>query len=680
MKGLRVAASRALIVSVLAVPLVYVAPQAASAADPYTGITLQNGWTNAPFSTRNASVSLGNGNIVTLSGAISTLGTNPVAFTLPSFADPDANVYVPVDLCDATKGRLVIQTSGVVSVQAEGATFSNAQCFTSLEGVSFAASNVGGTALTLQNGWTNGPSGTSAAKVYEIDGIVHFQGAVSGGSSQVITTLPAGMAPATEVYVPVDLCNATNGRLIIAPSGQVSVQPEHSFSDATCFTSLDGASFAPAATNFKALTLRNGWTNAPFATSNAAAEDIGGIVHLKGAIATSGTSRVPLKLPVAFRPPTNVYVPVDLCTATNGRLHIAPNGTVTVQAEGGKFSNARCFTSLDGVDFPTTEYVGLTLTNGWGWNCCGAFPAAAVTSGIVNLSGFITTALPPTSPQAFTLPVGYRPATNVFVPINVVSCGDFNGRLDITAGGAVTVEMQGGFPSPGTCPNAAAALDGASFAISGAGSTALSLQNGWTNGPFGTASATAEEINGIVHLEGAVASGTNSLIATLPAGMVPAANVYVPADLCGSANGRLEITTSGSIFVQTQSGNFSDAQCFTSLDGVSFAPSAKGFSAIKLRNGWTNAPFSTSNAAGEDIAGIVHLKGAISSGAKNLVFTLSPALRPSRDIEDLKVDLCGANNGYLTISSMTGAVDLAADTSFGNAQCFTSLDGVSFAK
>ena len=37
------------------------------------------------------------------------------------------------------------------------------------------------------------------------------------------------------------------------------------------------------------LTLINGWTNAPFSTSIAAYENIGGIVHFKGAIATAGT-------------------------------------------------------------------------------------------------------------------------------------------------------------------------------------------------------------------------------------------------------------------------------------------------------------------------------------------------------------------------------------------------------
>jgi hypothetical protein len=55
--------------------------------------------------------------------------------------------------------------------------------------------------------------------------------------------------------VPVDLCNATNGRLDIAPSGTVSVEQQNGdpFTNAQCFTSLDGVSFAKSATSFTAL-------------------------------------------------------------------------------------------------------------------------------------------------------------------------------------------------------------------------------------------------------------------------------------------------------------------------------------------------------------------------------------------------------------------------------------------
>ena len=73
-------------------------------------------------------------------------------------------------------------------------------------------------------------------------------------------------------------------------------------------------------------------------------------MYFQGAIATSGTNATPFVLAPAQRPVTNVYVPVDLCNATNGRLLIETSGTVIVQAET-VFSNAQCFTSLDGVSF-----------------------------------------------------------------------------------------------------------------------------------------------------------------------------------------------------------------------------------------------------------------------------------------------------------------------------------------
>jgi len=71
---------------------------------------------------------------------------------------------------------------------------------------------------------------------------------------------------------------------------------------------------------------------------------------LQGSIETSGDYTEPLVLPSSMIPQTSVYVPVDLCNATKGRLYIQPNGVVTVQAET-TFADAQCFTSLDGVSF-----------------------------------------------------------------------------------------------------------------------------------------------------------------------------------------------------------------------------------------------------------------------------------------------------------------------------------------
>jgi hypothetical protein len=657
-------------------PVQFLAATAAQATT-FTGLTLINGWTGAPFSTAAPSVT-NIGGIVHFRGAIATSGTNPEPFVLPASFRPAANVYVPVDMCNATNGRLDIAPSGVVTVeQQNGDPFANAQCFTSLDGATFALSATGFTALTLQNGWTNAPFGTSSAAVRNVSGIIRFKGAVASGTSAVLFTLPASFRPATDVYVPVDLCNGTNGRLHITPSGAVDVEPEGgSLANAQCFTSLDGASFATSASGFRNLTLQNGWTGAPFSTSVPAAADISGVVQLKGAIATSGTNPVAFTLPDGLAPGSDTYVKVDLCNATNGRLFIHTDGTVTVQQKSGDpFVNAQCFTSLDGVSFvPGGAFGKLALVNGWtGAPFSTSAPAASVTGGIVQLSGAMATS--GTNPVAFTLPAADRPATSVYVPVDL--CNATNGRLLIQPSGVVTVQQQDSGFGNAQCFTS---LEGASFATSAASFTALTLQNGWTNAPFSTSSAAVRLVGGIVRFKGAVASGTSAVLFTLTAGFRPSTDVYVPVDLCNAKNGRLHITPSGAVDVQVPaSESFADAQCFTSLDGASFARSASVFTALTPQNGWTNAPFSTSNAAAALVGGTVHLKGAVASGTSGVLFTLPSAFRPARAAY-AKVDLCNATNGRLFIQP-SGVVTVQQQNGdpFSNAQCFTSLDGATFA-
>jgi hypothetical protein len=329
-----------------------------------------------------------------------------------------------------------------------------------LGSASAVAQFAGPTQLTFVNGWTDAPFGTSHAMVQEALGIVQFRGAIAGGTSGFAFTLPAALSPGNVAYVPVDLCNANKGRLIIEPNGQVFVQAEKTFADAQCFTSLDGASFEPKPTGFTNLGLINGWIGAPFSTATPAAKVIGQRVHFRGAIATSGANPSPFTMPPGFRPSKDVYIEVDLCNANKGRLHITPAGVVTVQAENGTFTNAQCFTSLDGA-----------------W---------------------------------------YAFSTANFTPITP-------------------------------------------------------LMNGWSNAPFSTSSAEAFNAYGVVYLKGAIGSGSSAQVFTLSTRFRPVTNIYVPIDLCNANKGRLFIQTSGVVLVQAELGTpFSNAQCFTSLDGVSF--------------------------------------------------------------------------------------------------------------
>jgi hypothetical protein len=355
----------------------------------------------------------------------------------------------------------------------------------------------------------------------------------------------------------------TGSATIVTTSFQVPTGFENG--PATLAVVANGIASLPLGVNgkFTSLALLNAWTNAPFSTEVAAVASTGGIVQLKGAIA-SGTSS-PFTLPVGARPSSTVYVPADLFQANMGRLVISTSGVVTVQDEGGGFVNAPQFTSLEGV----------------------------------------------------------------------------------------------------------------SFAIDATGFTPLTLINGWTNAPFGTRNAAVKNDAGIIRFEGAIATaGTNMAPFILPVGMRPPTTTYVPVGLCDATKGRLIIQLDGTVTVQVGSGDLTKPQCFTSLEGATFALSAAGFTPATLQNGWVNAPFITRNLAYKNDDGTIRFQGAVGSGTTMGIFTLPPELRPART-EYVNVDLCGAKQGRIFVLT-DGTVNVQALTAFTDAQCFTSLEGVAF--
>src|SRR5579862_7821903 len=105
------------------------------------------------------------------------------------------------------------------------------------------------------------------------------------------------------------------------------------------FLPLAAVTGAQAAAAFSNLTLVNGWS-ALTGTGKPSASLADGVVTLSGAIRTSGTNGEAFTLPTADRPPTAVYVSIDFAGGDSGRLYIQPSGIVTVQADGGDFSDA----------------------------------------------------------------------------------------------------------------------------------------------------------------------------------------------------------------------------------------------------------------------------------------------------------------------------------------------------
>ena len=77
---------------------------------------------------------------------------------------------------------------------------------------------------------------------------------------------------------------------------------------------------------------------------------VNGVMQFEGAIATTGSNATPFVLPAAFCPSHPVWIPLDMFDASNARMEIGTDGTVTVEAET-DFSDAQGFTSLEGASF-----------------------------------------------------------------------------------------------------------------------------------------------------------------------------------------------------------------------------------------------------------------------------------------------------------------------------------------
>lgn len=531
---------------------------------------------------------------------------------------------------------------------------------------------VGATELTLENGWA-ATSADAKAEAFVDEGIVYLKGSVSGGSSPILFTLPPSMRPAAQLYVTVKLSSfflaSYAGRLWIRPDGVAVVQPRSGdLSDATDYTSLDGVKFALNASGFTPLTLENGWVGAPFSTSAPAAALIDGIVHLKGGMASGAYGSTAFTLPPGMRPAAPVYVKTSLCNVTAGTLSFQPSGAVTVSA----VSDAQCFTSLDGVSFAPSAngFTPLPLLNDWTSPPSGLNDVAvSLVDGIVRFKGSVSRAEFDSSLVA-VLPPEMRPATDVVIATGL--CGGDIGRIFVRPTGETHIVGGGlGF-------SCGADFDGASFVLPPPRTfQPVELLNGWTNGVFGTPPTEVVFYDGVAHFRGAVSNGATDHLFTLPVTLRPETNTYVSTDLCSAKLGRLLLQPSGYVLVQTESGLFADAQCFTSLEGVTYAPYATAFTPLTLANAWGDQPYGTGRAAAARIDGLVHLKGGLSGGTSPVLFTLPPELRPETNVY-VSAGLCGAVKGRLAIAP-SGIVEVVSTTTFAAAQCFTSLDGIFFA-
>lgn len=162
-------------------------------------------------------------------------------FTIPAALRPGNTVWVYANIGFSNSGwsQVTIYPSGEVWV--DGNDFYNWTAGVSLEGVSFSRTLTGNQALPMVNGWTS--YSARAARVGTYGGVVRFQGAISGGTSTTIGTLPVGMRPPKTVALPTVVGGPTTGTLTITSAGVMTITNPGGLSNATLFTSLDGVSF-----------------------------------------------------------------------------------------------------------------------------------------------------------------------------------------------------------------------------------------------------------------------------------------------------------------------------------------------------------------------------------------------------------------------------------------------------
>jgi hypothetical protein len=262
-------------------------------------------------------------------------------------------------------------------------------------------------------------------------------------------------------------------------------------------------------------------------------------------------------------------------------------------------------------------------------------------AGVIHLQGAVTqTSTAGSTPNLIaTLPKGARPAANVFTVVHT-----FNGTyadLAIQTNGQVALIN----PRPPAVQDYTfVSLESVTYRPSLAGS---GFQTGadWSTIPtFGSRTMTLyKDSSGVIHLQGSLhqisTSGpTPNLVAILPPGDRPVANLFFIVHTFNGTYADLGIDTGGNISVINPRPPAVQDYNFLSLEGISFRPKPAA-NIDTIGPDWTQFPGFGARAPAwfKDKSGIVHLEGAAgqtSTGGPtpNLVATLEPGARPASTV------------------------------------------------
>jgi hypothetical protein len=324
-------------------------------------LTLINGWVSGQSQEPGDGIpawTVRNG-VVYLTGSVMQTGGDLGKFAvLPSAARPSRVLYMTVDVAGhGTSGWIIIYPNGAMYATAN--TYSDAQGFTGLAGISYPAKAMAMSTLSLENGWQSADTQYSTGDPsYSVsNGMVYLSGSVyqPAGDNQVFGVLPPAARPAHTMYLSVYTFDGALGELEVDTNGDVLAYE----GGAQQYTSLAGVSFPVASATMNPLTLINGWHSAQpsYGTGDPSYWVSNGVVHLSGSLLqppAPGDTQDFAVLPVSARPKYYLYIKTEVSPpdsiAAAGDIVISPDGRV--YSDSFPLSESEAFTSLAGISYP----------------------------------------------------------------------------------------------------------------------------------------------------------------------------------------------------------------------------------------------------------------------------------------------------------------------------------------
>jgi hypothetical protein len=291
-------------------------------------------------------------------------------------------------------------------------------------------------------------------------GVVHLEGAAkqtstAGPGANTIGTLPRAARPSRNVYVIVHTFLGTYADLEVATNGNINViDPRTPAVTDLSFVSLESVTYRKSGSGATGIALNgSNWSgSAGFGATGPAADEVGSVVHLQGAVKqtsnTGSQQNFVGTLPRADWPARNVFTIVHTFAGTYADLEIDTSGNLNLIDPFGFAVKDYSFVSLEGVSYTPTAifnslappWPGLNSAN---WSANAGFGSSEPgwnedNAGVVHLQGAVTqTSLSGDTNLILTLPQVIRPSRDIYTIVHT-----FNGTyadLFIDSDGQVRV-------------------------------------------------------------------------------------------------------------------------------------------------------------------------------------------------------------------------------------------------